>query len=81
MIIIYSKAGCPNCENAKNMLEQYDIDYTVIKIDENPEARNFVLKEGHREVPQLYVGQDHLGGWKAVSAMTREQILDKVGEE
>jgi len=78
MITIYSKDGCPRCVNAKALLESYDIDYQVEMIDKKPEARDFLLGEGHREVPQMYVGQDLLGSFSELTSMTKEQILDKV---
>jgi glutaredoxin len=54
MITLYSKNNCPFCEQAKGLLNMKGIDYTVVKIDEDPAARDFVLKEGHRTVPQIY---------------------------
>lgn len=54
MITVYSKNNCPYCEQAKSLLTLKGIEYEVVKIDENPTAREFVLSEGHRTVPQIY---------------------------
>ena len=54
MITVYSKNNCPFCVQAKNLLTLKGVTYTEVKIDETPEAREFVLSEGHRTVPQLY---------------------------
>ena len=54
MLTVYSKNNCPFCVQAKNLLQLKGIEYEEIKIDENPEAREFVLAEGHRTVPQIY---------------------------
>lgn len=54
MITVYSKNNCPFCEQAKSLLTLKGVEYTVIKIDEVPEAREFVMAEGHRTVPQIY---------------------------
>ena len=54
MITIYSKNNCPFCDKAKGLLKLKGIEYTEIKIDEVPEAREFVISEGHRTVPQIY---------------------------
>jgi glutaredoxin 3 len=54
MITVYSRANCPFCDQAKNLLKLKGVDYTEIKIDENAVAREFVLSEGHRTVPQIY---------------------------
>ena len=54
MITVYSRANCPFCDQAKNLLKLKGVDYTEIKIDETPEAREFVMGKGHRTVPQIY---------------------------
>jgi glutaredoxin 3 len=54
MITVYSKNNCPFCVQAKNLLKLKGVEFEEVKIDENNEAREFVLTEGHRTVPQLY---------------------------
>mgnify|MGYP000190368809 CR=1 FL=1 len=54
MITVYSKNNCPFCVQAKSLLQLKGIEFEEVKIDETPEAREFVLAEGHRTVPQLY---------------------------
>lgn len=80
MITIYSKTQCPHCVNAKNYLTANGIEYTEINIERDAGAREFVLSEGHRSVPQLYVGTQQLisGGWAGLSQLKKEQILEAV---
>ena len=54
MLTVYSKNNCPFCVKTKHLLETKGIAYTEVKIDETPEAREFVVAEGHRTVPQIY---------------------------
>jgi len=54
MITVYSKNNCPYCEQAKGLLKLKGIDFEVVKIDEDSAAREFMLSEGHRTVPQIY---------------------------
>jgi glutaredoxin 3 len=54
MITVYSKSNCPYCVQAKYLLEQRGIEFEEVKIDETPEAREFIMNEGHRTVPQIY---------------------------
>jgi len=54
MITVYSKNNCPFCVQAKSLLQLKGIEFDEIKIDESTEAREFVLGEGHRTVPQIY---------------------------
>ena len=54
MLTVYSKNHCPFCTQAKHLLDTKGIAYEEIKIDENSEAREFIVGEGHRTVPQIY---------------------------
>jgi glutaredoxin 3 len=54
MLTVYSKNSCPFCVQAKSLLQLKGIEYEEIKIDESSEAREFIVGEGHRTVPQIY---------------------------
>lgn len=54
MITVYSKAHCPFCDKAKALLKLKGIAFEEVRIDQNSEAREFIMGEGHRTVPQLY---------------------------
>jgi len=54
MITVYSKNNCPFCVQAKSLLQLKGVEFEEIKIDESTEAREFVVGEGHRTVPQIY---------------------------
>jgi glutaredoxin 3 len=54
MIIVYSKNNCPYCTQAKNLLRSRGVAFEEINIEEKPEAREFILAEGHRTMPQIY---------------------------
>ena len=54
MITVYSKNNCAFCVQAKNLLKNKGVEYTEVKIDEDEEARQFLLAEKHRTVPQIY---------------------------
>jgi glutaredoxin 3 len=74
MITIYSKNNCPFCDKAKGLLKLKGIAYTEVKIDEVPEAREFVVAEGHRTVPQIYQDGKLLveGGYTGLARQTPE---------
>ncbi len=69
MITVYSKNNCPFCVQAKNLLKLKGLEFQEVKIDENEEAKQFVLSEGHRTVPQLYQDGRLLveGGYQGLS--------------
>lgn len=54
MITVYSKAHCPFCDKAKALLKLKGIAFEEVRIDQSSEAREFIIGEGHRTVPQLY---------------------------
>jgi glutaredoxin len=54
MLTVYSKNNCPNCEQAKALLDNSDIQYETIMVEDNPDAMKFLLAEGHRTMPQIY---------------------------
>jgi len=82
MITIYSKDGCPYCVKAKDLLEEYSIEHNVVKIDEDDLAWDFVVKEGHRTVPQLYVRDTLLveGGFAGLSRVPQALLEARVVE-
>jgi glutaredoxin 3 len=54
-ITVYSKNNCPACVKAAALLEQYGVPFDIVKIDEDVDAKAFLLSENHRSVPQFYV--------------------------
>ena len=74
MITIYSKNNCPFCVQAKNLLKLKGVDYTEVKIDEVPEAREFVMSEGHKTVPQIYKDGKLLveGGYQGLARQSQD---------
>ena len=57
MLTVYSKNYCPFCDKAKHLLKTNGFAFEEIKIDEDPEAREWLIAQGHRTAPQIYLGQ------------------------
>lgn len=74
MVIVYSKNNCPFCVQAKNLLKLKGIDFQEVKIDEDADAKEFVLSEGHRTVPQIYQDGKVLveGGYQGLAKQPAE---------
>lgn len=64
--IIYGKQGCVNCNKAKQFLDNKGIDYEYTDLGTNPEALEFILQEGYRQVPQIYADGEHIGGYEGL---------------
>lgn len=62
-VVVYSKNMCGYCVQAKNWLKNKGIEYKEINIEEQPEAREFVINEGHRTMPQIYIDGKSMGGY------------------
>jgi len=54
MITVYSKNNCPFCDRAKALLESKGIPFNVIKMEDDPTAREFLMDQGLRSVPQIF---------------------------
>lgn len=82
MITVYSKNNCPFCVQAKNLLTLKGFEYSEVKIDEDQDARNFVLAEGHRTVPQIYKDGKLLveGGFQGLAKQPEEFWAELKGE-
>ena len=74
MITVYSKNNCAFCVQAKNLLANKGIEFQEVKIDENTDARDFILAEGHRTVPQIYQDNKLLveGGFNGLRKQSEE---------
>jgi glutaredoxin 3 len=59
-VLVYSKANCPACTKVKKQLTAKGIDFTEVRVDQNPPDRQFLLDQGHKSVPQVYVFDKHV---------------------
>jgi glutaredoxin 3 len=68
---IYTTAVCPYCVRAKQILKSRGVEqFQEIRIDELPEARQKMMElTGRRSVPQIFVGQTHVGGCDDLMAL------------
>ena len=80
MLTLYSKKNCPFCVQASNYLKSKGIGFVEVKVDEDFQAREFILKEGHRTVPQIYFQKKLFveGGFTGLSKLTEDQIKEKL---
>jgi glutaredoxin 3 len=75
---MYSTAVCPYCNMAERLLKSKGVDeIEKIRVDLEPEQRALMMeKTGRRTVPQIYIGDTHVGGFDDLSALDREGRLD-----
>ena len=76
--IMYSTAVCPYCQMAERLLTSKGVrDIDKIRIDLDPRKREEMMeKTGRRTVPQIYIGETHVGGFDELSKLDRAGGLD-----
>lgn len=77
-VTMYSTAVCPYCINAERLLISKGItEINKIRIDLQPELRDEMMrKTGRRTVPQIYIGDRHIGGFDDLRALDLAGGLD-----
>jgi glutaredoxin 3 len=77
---MYSTAVCPYCIQAERLLKAKGVaDIEKIRVDLQPELREaMIAKTGRRTVPQIFIGETHVGGFDDLSALDRAGGLDKL---
>lgn len=72
VITLYSSAICPYCVAAKNFLKSKGLGWTEVRIDTDPAAREAMVAKARRtSVPQIFVGDTHVGGYDDMIALHR----------
>lgn len=76
-IEIYTTSWCPYCHAAKSLLDDKGVEYTEIHADD-PQVRMDMVQRAHgrRTVPQIFIGETHVGGYDDLSALDRRGQLD-----
>jgi glutaredoxin 3 len=77
-VLMYSSGVCPYCTMAERLLKSKGVDeIEKIRIDLDPQQRAQMMeKTGRRTVPQIYIGDTHVGGFDDLSALDRAGKLD-----
>ena len=78
-IIIYSKDVCPYCVRAKALLDRKGAKYKEIKITTDEQKEQMIKKSGGRmTVPQIFIGDFHVGGCDDLYALDSAGKLDEL---
>jgi glutaredoxin 3 len=79
---IYTSPLCGYCHAAKRLLTQKGVDFTEHDILADPDRRAEMVQRSHggRTVPQIFVGDTHVGGCNELYALERAGKLDRLLE-
>jgi len=74
---IYSSALCGFCTRAKMLLDHKGVSFNEISVDHDPTKRAEMMeRSGRRTVPQIFIGEHHVGGCDDLFALERNGELD-----
>ena len=78
-VLMYSTRFCPYCVRARLLLDSKKVGYEDIGVDTRPELRREMMdKSGRRTVPQIWIGDRHVGGYDDLARLERAGELDEL---
>ncbi len=78
-VVMYSTAYCPYCVRARGLLERKGVAINEIKVDDDMRERQIMMeRSGRRTVPQIFIGERHVGGYDDLAALDRSGELDQL---
>ncbi len=81
-VTVYSTRICPYCMLAKRLLGNKGVSYQEIMVDQNDGLRaEMMQRSGRRTVPQIFIGDRHVGGFDDLAALDRAGQLDPLLRE
>lgn len=76
-IVMYATKTCPYCIRAEQLLARKGFTAEKILVDDKPELREEMVRiTGRKTVPQIFIGDRHVGGFDDMAALDREGGLD-----
>ncbi len=76
-VTLYTTRFCPYCVRAKQLLTAKGIDFQEIAVDAEPQRRREMTeRSGRRTVPQIWIGERHVGGCDELYDLERRGQLD-----
>ena len=79
-IKLYTQPKCPFCDLMKSMLDEKNVKYETVNIQQDPAALAFMKEQGHRVVPQLYVGDVHINTKSNTQEYTSGELYDIIAD-
>jgi glutaredoxin 3 len=81
-VVMYASSWCGYCSRARQLLAQKGIELTEIDVDVAPGARTEMVKRsGRSTVPQIFIGDRHIGGCDDLYALDAAGGLDPLLKE
>ncbi len=76
---MYSTGSCPYCVMAERLLTSKGAAIDKVRVDLEPQRRSEMMElTGRRTVPQIYIGETHVGGYEDLAALDHAGKLDEM---
>jgi len=80
-VTLYTTRFCPYCIRARSLLDEKRVTYEDIAVDGQPQLRQEMMaRSGRRTVPQIWIGEQHVGGFDDLWQLERQGRLDDLLE-
>ena len=78
-IVVYTTGWCPYCQRARSLLTEKGLEIKEINVDEDGKLREeMIARSGRRTVPQIFIGDKHVGGCDDLYALDGSGELDRL---
>ena len=79
VVTVYVSDWCPYCERAKGLLSQKNVVFSEINVEDEPKFRDEMMaRSKRRTVPQIFIGDKHIGGCDDLFELDRSGELDRL---
>ena len=76
-IKMYTTRWCPFCVMAKRLLAAKGVSCEEVNVETDPQQRaEMMARSGRRTVPQIFIGDKHIGGYEDIAALDHKGELD-----
>ena len=76
-VVMYTTGWCPYCERSRKLLAAKNVSFEEINVESQPEKRaEMQTRSGRRTVPQIFIGDQHVGGCDDLHALEDAGKLD-----
>ena len=78
-VVVYLAGWCPYCQRARSLLSKKGVQVREIDVDDDPQLREeMIARSGRRTVPQVFIGEKHVGGCDDLFALDARGELDRL---
>ena len=78
-VVVYLAGWCPYCQRARGLLSKKGVQVREVDVDDDPRLREeMIARSGRRTVPQIFIGEKHVGGCDDLLALDERGELDRL---